>query len=211
MGTADATHRKSITELIRNFRSLRIAVFAPPSSESKDFLMHLHRMGSQADLQWPPPAQMPHQIDVVFLAVSPFIEEDIKFNWDVEAPPAALIAVVDYENPLIVEAALHLNVQATIGMPFRSFGLMINVLLSVSKFKEEQKLIASNRRLKAKLASHTETERAKAIVSQKYAIDGNMAYDVIRKHAMNKRRSVESVVHAIVVASEVLELDISDI
>lgn len=211
MSPPDPENRKTVTELIRNFRSIRIAVFAPPSSESDDFLLHLQRMGSKASLQWPPPAQMPQDVDVVFLAVRPSIEEDIEFNWDVEDPPAALIAVVDYENPLIVEAVLNLNVQATIGMPFRPFGLMINVLLSMAKFKREQKLVGSNQRLKAKLTTLNDTERAKSIVSQKYAVDGDTAYNFIRKHAMNKRTSVETIVQEIIAANAVLELVLSDI
>jgi len=209
MKSPDQENRKSVAELIRSFRSLQIVAFMPESAEGTDVLAHLKRMGSQVSQQWPPPKTVPPDIDVVFIAVRPLIEDDIEFDWDINDPPAALVAIVDYENPLIAEATLNLNVQATIGMPFRPFGLMINVLLSIANFKREQKLVADAKTLKSKMMSVYDTERAKLIVSQKYAVGGDAAYKIIRKQAMNKRTSIESIVQAIIAADEVLNLDSS--
>lgn len=207
MAYRDQRGRKPIAELIRNFRSLRILACLPPSDERDEFLSHLRRMGSRAEVQWPPPLEMPASLDVVFLAVRPLIENDIDFNWNTDAPPAALIAVVDYENPLIAEAVLSLNAQATIGIPFRSFGVMIDVLLSIANFKREQKMRLSIQKMRSKISMLKEIEKAKEIVAQRYAVDGDVAYKIIRQEAMNKRVSVESVVRAINAAVEILSLD----
>jgi AmiR/NasT family two-component response regulator len=201
---------KSIAELIRNFRSLRMLCLVPPGPESDEFIQHLKRMGCNVDLQWPPPHDLPDNLDVVFLAVRPVIEEDIAFNWKPDQMRAALIALVDYENPLIVEATLHLKAQSTIGMPFRSFGVMIDVLLSVANFKRERALLLKAQRLASKINMLAEIEKAKSIMAEKYGIDGDFAYEIIRKQAMNRRTTIESIARTIVAGNDILNLDLTD-
>lgn len=183
----------------------------PPGRESDEFLMHLQRMGCRVEVQWPPPPEMPADLDIVFVAVRPLIEDDIAFAWSAESPPAALIAVVDYENPLIVEATLHLRAQATIGMPFRPFGVLIDVLLSVANFKREKSQKGKINKLNAKIKSLSDIEKAKEIVAGRYNVSGDIAYKIIRNQAMNKRATVESIVSAIMSANEIMNLDLTEI
>ncbi|GMG81519.1 ANTAR domain-containing protein [Paralimibaculum aggregatum] len=200
----------SISELIRNIRALRILVLTPPSPEAEELLMHLQRIGCRFNRMWPPPAQIPGEIDVVFVAVRPIIEDKVEFDWAAEEPPACLIAVVDYENPLVVEQVLRMNAQAVIGLPVRPFGIMTNVLLSVANLKRERRLRKHFNRLYAKLQARNEIERAKSILAASRGISAERAYQLIREQAMNKRSTVEEIAKIIISAEEIFNIDLTE-
>lgn len=150
--------RKDSPILVKDLRSLRVLLLQPESSEGKDLWEHLNRIGCNVRSHWPPPAEIPEDTDVVFLFVRPLVEGDVSFKWDADDPPAVLIAIVDYENPTVVEKMLRLRAQAVIGLPLRSFGVLANVLLSINNHKRECRFKARVLRLEGKLRAHRDID-----------------------------------------------------
>lgn len=198
-----------VSELIRNLRSLRVLLVHPKDREAEDLLEHLNRIGCQVQTQWPPPREVPSNIDVVFLALRQVVEDNIEFHWDADEPPAVLIAIVDYENPIIVERVLQMKAQAVIGLPLRPFGVLANVLLSVTNHKREKKLLAYNERLRSKLKAKNDIDKAKSILIQAHGISEDRAYEFIREQAMNKRTTIEAIASSIINASDLLQLNLT--
>jgi AmiR/NasT family two-component response regulator len=106
--------------LLKDLRTLRIAVFHPDDADGRQLIQQLQRIGCQVQAFWP---ALPAGIDVVFLAVRPE-SMDAEFQWLRGEEVPTIIAMVTYENPTIVEAVLRIGVQAVLPSPIRSFGLL---------------------------------------------------------------------------------------
>ncbi len=200
----------SISTLIKNLRSLRVLLLHPKSDEGEELWRHLNRIGCQVRTAWPPPSEIPTDTDVVFLAVRPIVEGEIEFDWNADEPPAVLLAVVDYENPVVVEKVIRMKAQAVIGLPLRPFGVLANLLLSLTNHRREQKLRGHVKRMADKLKANRDIDRAKAVLISTHHISEERAYEIIREQAMNKRTTIEAIALSIINASEALRLDLTN-
>lgn len=190
--------------LIKDLRSLRVLLLQPETSEGRELLEHISRIGCQVQSFWPPPDEFPANIDVVFLFVRSLVESDVQFEWDADNPSSVLIAIVDYENPTVIEKMLRLKAQAVIGLPLRQFGVLANILLSVNNHKREQRLRVRAKRLEGRLNAYRDIDNAKAILMKAHNISGDRAYQIIRNQAMNKHTTIEAIALAIINASNLL-------
>lgn len=194
------------SEALRNLRSLRVLVLHPRDEDGEELLRHLNRIGCQTQATWPPPRQLPDPLDVIFLSLRPVIEAQLSFPWKADNPPAALVVVVDYENPVMVDAVLKLNAQAVIGLPIRPFGLLTNLVSAHTLFTRERKLQRRIEKLEEKVRSIKRLDQAKGILMRNHGMDEDAAYRMIRSQAMNKRMTTEAIAVAIINASEILGL-----
>lgn len=119
-------------------------------------------------------------------------------------PGGRSIAIVDYENPTVIEKMLRLKAQAVIGLPLRQFGVLANILLSVNNHKREQRLRVRAKRLEGRLNAYRDIDNAKAILMKAHNISGDRAYQIIRNQAMNKRTTIDAIALAIINASNLL-------
>ncbi|AWC20726.1 Aliphatic amidase regulator [Aminobacter sp. MSH1] len=197
-------NERSAPILIKDLRNLRVLLLQPKSSEGEELWQHLNRIGCQVQTNWPPPAEIPANTDVVFVFVRPIVEGDIVLNWNADDPPAVLIAIVDYENPIIVEKVLRLRAQAVIGLPLRTFGILANLLLSVNNHRREQRLRLRVERMDAKLKAHRDIDKAKAILMAANNVSEQVAYETLREQAMNKRTTIEAIAMAVITARDLL-------
>ena len=188
--------------MIKDLRSFRVLLLQPDSTEGKELWEHLTRIGCTVQSFWPPPAKIPLNTDVVFLFMRALVEGDIDFVWDADNPPAVLIAIVDYENPTVIEKILRLKAQAVIGVPLRPLGVLANVLLSVNNQRREQRIRDRVVRLEAKINAVRDIDKAKAILMQTHKISDERAYQIIRDQAMNKRTTTEAIAVAIINATD---------
>lgn len=200
----NSPNERSAPILIKDLRHLRVLLLQPKSSEGEELWQHLNRIGCQVQTNWPPPAEIPANTDVVFVFVRPIVEGDIVLNWNADDPPAVLIAIVDYENPIIVEKVLRLRAQAVIGLPLRTFGILANLLLSVNNHRREQRLRLRVERMDAKLKAHRDIDKAKAILMAANNVSEQVAYETLREQAMNKRTTIEAIAMAVITARDLL-------
>ena len=60
--------------IINDLKSLTVLIVFPKSTEGEELWEHLTRIGCQIQTCWPPPIEIPKNIDVVFLFVRPIVE-----------------------------------------------------------------------------------------------------------------------------------------
>ncbi len=189
--------------MLRNLRSLRVVVFHPSDQDGEEIIRQLQRIGCQVRAFWPPLEKLPDEVDLVFLAVRPeVIGQDFPWLKAEETPP--LIAVVNYENPTVVEAVIKVDAHGVLASPVKSFGLLTSMVIArqlAAKEKEQAKHID---RLEQRLAGIRRLSKAKAILMQTRAITEEQAYEIIREQAMSKRVTTEEIATAIINANEIL-------
>ena len=190
--------------IINDLRSLTVLIVYPKSTEGEELWEHLTRIGCQIQTCWPPPKEIPKNIDVVFLFVRPIVEGEYTFNWNTEKPPAVLIGIVDYENPSMLEKILSLQAQAVIGLPLKPFGILANIMLSVTNHRREIKISDRLARVNSKMKAYRDIDKAKLFLMNSRNFTEDRAYEFIREHAMNKRTTIEAMALAIINASELL-------
>lgn len=190
---------------LKELRRLRVAVLHPDDADGLQLTQQLQRIGCQVQAFWPPCPTLPEGTDVVFLAVQPETAH-LEFEWArVENAPTC-IAVVNYENPTIVETVLRLGAKAVLPAPVRSFGLMSALVIARSLNNEIQGHVRRIQKLEAKLTGARRIVEAKTILMHTRGITESEAYDLIRDQAMSKRVTTEDIAAAIVNANEILSM-----
>lgn len=193
------------SSLVRNLHSVRVLLIQPRDQESENLYRHLTRIGCRVQTCWPPPVIDPSAFDVVCVALRPIVEREIKFVWDAANPPAALVAVIDYENPVIVQAAVGLNAHAVIGLPLRNFGIIANLFIALKNYRSEKDQRGQIEKLNRRLSGMRAVNNAKEILMKNKGISESEAYAMIRDQAMNKRMSIQDVALAIINANEIFQ------
>jgi AmiR/NasT family two-component response regulator len=190
---------------LKELRTLRVAVLHPDDSDGRQLTQQLQRIGCQVQAFWPPPPTLPEGVDVVFLAVHPEITQ-LDFEWSRSENPPTCIAVVNYENPTIVETVLRLGAKAVLPAPVRSFGLLSALVVARTMNNEIQCHARRVRKLEAKLLGARRIAEAKNILMRTRNVTEGGAYDLIRDQAMSKRVTTEEIAAAIINANEILSL-----
>jgi AmiR/NasT family two-component response regulator len=114
--------RGTNSNLLRQLRSLNVCVFHPEDQDGQEIIGQLHRIGCRVQAFWPALDKLPADVDLVFLAVRPEVLS-IDLPWLRREGTPPVIAVVTYENPVLVEAVLALDAYGVIASPVKSFGL----------------------------------------------------------------------------------------
>lgn len=197
------TSTRSTPELLKDLRSLRVAVFHPRDNDGEQLIRQLQRIGCQVQAFWPLTAELNEPFDVAFLAVNPeTITLDLPWIKSEDAP--VRVAVVNYENPTIVDGMLRLGASAVIATPIRSFGVLSTLILArqlAGDLRLQRKRVA---KLESKLQSIRKITDAKGVLMNSRKISEEDAYAVIRDQAMVKRVTIEEIATAIVNANEIL-------
>ena len=177
----------------------------PDDADGRQLTQQLQRIGCQVQAFWPPVQHLPEGIDVAFMAVQPdFI--NLRFEWTQSEDAPAVIAVVTYENPTIVEAVLESRAKAVLPSPVRSFGLLSALVVAREAHKESRSLARRLRKTEAKLLGVRQLAEAKSILMKTHDVSEGQAHDLIREQAMSKRTTMEDIAAAIVNANEILSL-----
>ncbi|MBI6629960.1 ANTAR domain-containing protein [Pontibaca sp. S1109L] len=142
--------------------------------------------------------------DVVFVAVRSVAEAGADLKWSIDAPPAAMVALLDYENPAIMEEAIRLGPHAVLGLPIRNFGAVASVFVALQNFKRQKKLNSTIKRLKSRIEGDKLLSKAKDVLLCNSEMTEEDAYKALRTHAMNKRVSIQEIAKSIVNAEGIL-------
>ncbi|MDI1340465.1 MAG: ANTAR domain-containing protein [Polaromonas sp.] len=201
-------HRRAVRTtppLLKDLRTLRVAVFHPDDADGRQLTQQLQRIGCQVQAFWPPLPALPVGIDVIFLAVRPE-SMDTEFEWLKGEDVPTVIAVVTYENPTIVETVLHIGAQAVLPSPIRSFGLLSALVVARCVHRDMKRQARRLRKLEAKVLGVRQIAEAKSILVRTRQITEDAAYDLIRDQAMSKRVTTEEIAAAIVNANEIMSI-----
>ncbi|CAB3761359.1 ANTAR domain-containing response regulator [Paraburkholderia humisilvae] len=189
--------------ILRDLRSLKVAVIHPQDQDGEELLAQLQRIGCDVEVFWPRLDSLPSGTGLVVMAVRPETLA-ITFPWlgANSAPP--VIPVVTYENPITIEAVLRLNAFATIPSPVRSFGLLTAIAVALTQCKALRMRERYIERLEQKQANLRLIQQAKRIVMDARKVSEDEAYQLLRSQAMLKREQIETIAGEIVKAHETL-------
>ena len=195
--------QNSTPDLLRNLRNTRVMVFHPKDADGELLVQQLERIGCQVITMWPPLAELPDTVDVVFCAVRPD-HGAVRCPWMDGDPPVPVIAVINSENPTVVGAALRLGARAVLISPLRSAGILSSLAMAKHQHAELRESRRRTARLEQKLLSANQISAAKAILVRTRNVSDEEAYRIIREQAMSKRTATEDIARAIIHADSIL-------
>lgn len=192
--------------LLSDLRDLRVAVFHSDDKEREELVRHLQRFGCEVYASWPPRPDLAPGTDMVFLSIVPNgIIPKWALNRDIDGP--ALVAIVTYESPTVMESVLKLGAENVVTSPVKVFGLLATLVLS-RQIRERRRLLHKRiQRLEEKIAGIRDVTEAKAILMRCRRLSEADAYRFLREQAMTKRVTVEQMAVMIVEAHKVLPFD----
>ncbi|MDB5818290.1 MAG: hypothetical protein JWQ11_1930 [Rhizobacter sp.] len=195
--------QRSTPDLLRNLRNLRVMVFHPKDADSELLTEQLQRIGCQVMTMWPPLAELPDSVDFVYCAVRPD-HAATQCAWMVEEPTRPVIAIIDYENPTVIDAAMRMGSVAVLTSPIHSTGILSSLAMAQHIHARHNELQRRNARLQQKLLGANQVSQAKAILVRTRCVSDADAYRLIREQAMTKRVPTEEIARAIIQADDVL-------
>ena len=195
--------QRSTPDLLRNLRNSRVMVFHPRDSDGELLVQQLQRIGCQVLTMWPPLPELPESVDVLFCAVQPD-QAAVSCTWMGAETAIPVIAIINYENPTVVDAALRMGAVAVLVSPVRSAGILSTLAMAKHAHAERRELSRRALRLEQKLASVNTVSEAKAILVRTRQVTDSEAYRVMREQAMSKRVPVEEIAQAIIHADGIL-------
>ncbi|HMN14211.1 MAG TPA: ANTAR domain-containing protein [Bellilinea sp.] len=190
------------TSLLNRLRGLRVVVCCPDNPEREELILNLQRFGFKMETCWPPLESITEDIDLVFLAIVP---RGVIPAWALERDSrrAALIAIIGYENPTIMNSVLRISAEGVVASPIRQFGLLATIVLSLQIFEHHQSMMKQVRRLELKLIGIKQVHEAKLIIMNARNVSEEQSYKILREEAMARRMTVESLARTIVEANKI--------
>ncbi|MEL6219415.1 MAG: ANTAR domain-containing protein [Pseudomonadota bacterium] len=191
--------------VLRDLRELSVTVVHPADQDGSVVLDQLRRIGCRTEAAWPPPKALPARVDVVFAGITHDHHAALKRMIRRSEPPQpAVIALIDYENPAMLQLVLDLEAVAVISKPVRPFGLLTNLVVARNAWLEQHALTNRIATLEARLSGQKRIAKAKSILMETQGISEKAAYRTIRSQAMSKRVSIDEMAVAIINANELL-------
>jgi AmiR/NasT family two-component response regulator len=182
---------------------MRVCIFHPHNRDSELLVRQLQRIGCQAHCFWPPLDAPVEGTDLVFVGLYP---DTIGFDYcwcnSDDAPP--VVAVVNYENPTIIEAVLRIGAKAVLTAPVRAFGVLSALVVAQHIAADMKRLKKRVARLEEKVEGVRKIAEAQEILARQRGLSKIDAYQAIRAQAMARRVAVEEIAAAIIAADEIL-------
>lgn len=193
----------TIRKLFDELRGIEVLVIHPAGPDCEVLHDQLKRIGCRVKPVWPCPATPPPDSAVIFLLIS--AENAGTPVWGAADCGAALVALVDYENPTVLKSLLEVNAHTVLSKPFRASGILSTLVLARSVHGYEQRLLSKVRKLEETLRSRRVIERAVKLLGERRGVTDVEAYDHIRRQATSKRISIVEVAIMIINASDILD------
>lgn len=190
---------------LRDLRGLFVVIVHPRDPDGQAMLEQMERIGCKTELVWPPKRELPPNADVVFLGLFFDNRKDLtNMIRRSEKPGPAIIGVVDYENPAMLEFVLEIGAIAVTSKPVRSFGILTNLVVGYANSLREQEAQDRITRLEKKLLGKRNIAEAKTVLIRMHGMNEENAYKLIRERAMDKRMTIEDMAQAIIEAKDLL-------
>lgn len=185
--------------MLRELNGLRVLVLHTQDAESRILMSHLKRIGCEPTQCWPLPKKLEIEADVVLLA----IEEDqrsailsLTEAFTELSPP--LLGIVEYENPATLQLVLQSGCTGVIERPIRPFGLLTQLLLARTTWRQRTETLAHVRKLEGRYAAISKVTMAKTLLIAREGMTENEAHRRIQALAMAARCSLEDMAQKII-------------
>ncbi|HVY05563.1 MAG TPA: ANTAR domain-containing protein [Burkholderiales bacterium] len=188
---------------IRELRGTRVLVMHPADQEIDELLRHLRRIGCQTMHAWPAPDTFPEAIDVIFFPICP--TRPVALPQATAEGGPALIAIVDFENPIALRSLLDANAHSVVAKPIRSAGILASLVMARSIHGYQGRLLNKVAKLEETLRSRREIEKATRILMEVKGSSEDSAYQLIRQQATAQRLAMGVVARSIITAHRVFD------
>jgi two-component system, response regulator PdtaR len=187
---------------IQRLRDTHALVLHPQDRDGSELLRQLQRIGCRVEMAWPPPASVPAGTDVIYFLLES--DQAQMQNWRNGDVRAALIAIIDFENPTILKELLDCNAHGVLVRPIRPAGVLSTLVLALSNRSYETRLLGKVAKLEETLRGRREIEQATRIIMELRGLSEPRAYEFIRQQATAKRISTAKLAATIIDAQSIL-------
>jgi len=194
--------KPGIRRLMEDLRGARVLVVHPRDAEGNALIDQLKRIGCNVRGLWPPPVEIPRDVDTVFHLVEAAETPDFTASATDDGP--TFVAIIDYENPTVLKRLLDSNAHGVVNKPIRSFGILSSLVLARSAHGYARRLQGKVQKLEETLKARRDVDKAVKILVTLKKIGETEAYELIRQQATQKRLSMAQVAATIIGAQEVL-------
>ncbi|KIZ47861.1 MULTISPECIES: ANTAR domain-containing protein [Rhodopseudomonas] len=194
--------KPGIRRLIEELRGARVLVVHPRDVEGDALIDQLKRIGCNVRGMWPPPAELPNDVDTVFHLVE--TAETPAFVASASEDGPTFVAIVDYENPTVLKRLLDSNAHGVVNKPLRPFGILSSMVLARSLRGYTRRLEIKVQKLEETLKARRDVDKAVKILVTLKKIDEAQAYELIRSQATQKRLSMAQVAATVISAQDVM-------
>lgn len=189
--------------IMQDLRRARVLVVHPRDEDGDALVAHLKRLGCEVRATWPLPPVLPDGIDTVFLHI-----EDVPLEYalqmtDQQQP--AIIAIVTYESPTVLQTLIDLNAHGVISKPLRPLGILTQFALARYRQSYERRLAGKVQKLEDTLKGRRLIDRAVAALRSMNGLDEEAAYKLLRDQATAKRVAMATVAESIIAAQETMK------
>jgi AmiR/NasT family two-component response regulator len=194
--------KPGIRRLMEDLRGARVLVVHPRDAEGDALIDQLKRIGCNVRGLWPPPAEIPRDVDTVFHLVEAAETPDFTASATDDGP--TFVAIIDYENPTVLKRLLDSNAHGVVNKPIRPFGILSTLVLARSAHGYARRLQGKVQKLEETLKARRDVDKAVKILVTLKKIGETEAYELIRQQATQKRLSMAQIAATIIGAQEVL-------
>jgi AmiR/NasT family two-component response regulator len=194
--------KPGIRRLMEDLRGARVLVVHPRDAEGDALINQLKRIGCNVRGLWPPPAEIPRDVDTVFHLVEAAETPDFTASATDDGP--TFVAIIDYENPTVLKRLLDSNAHGVVNKPIRPFGILSSLVLARSAHGYARRLQGKVQKLEETLKARRDVDKAVKILVTLKKIGETEAYELIRQQATQKRLSMAQIAATIIGAQEVL-------
>jgi len=194
--------KPGIRRLMEDLRGARVLVVHPRDAEGDALIDQLKRIGCNVRGLWPPPAEIPRDVDTVFHLVEAAETPDFTASATDDGP--TFVAIIDYENPTVLKRLLDSNAHGVVNKPIRPFGILSSLVLARSAHGYARRLQGKVQKLEETLKARRDVDKAVKILVTLKKIGEMEAYELIRQQATQKRLSMAQIAATIIGAQEVL-------
>jgi AmiR/NasT family two-component response regulator len=194
--------KPGIRRLMEDLRGARVLVVHPRDAEGDALIDQLKRIGCNVRGLWPPPAEIPRDVDTVFHLVEAAETPDFTASATDDGP--TFVAIIDYENPTVLKRLLDSSAHGVVNKPIRPFGILSSLVLARSAHGYARRLQGKVQKLEETLKARRDVDKAVKILVTLKKIGETEAYELIRQQATQKRLSMAQIAATIIGAQEVL-------
>ena len=187
--------------LIRDVRNSKVVVIHPIDEDQRILTHQLRRIACRVSEVWPIRESLLNGADAIFFLADPGESNNLGYLSDWHQ--SALIAIISYENPLILHSITEIGIHGVITKPIRPIGVLANLLTTMSIFKYEGRLNARIAKLDETLKARRLVERATRILAEHQKIAVDDAYARMRTEAMNKQVTISEMANSIINADTI--------
>lgn len=195
--------RPGTRKLVEDLRGMQVLVAHPPDGERTALINQLRRFGCQVRDAWPPPRESPQDVDSIFQLVEAPEKAGSAPVFTAGGP--TFLAIVDYENPVVLRQLIDCNAHGVITKPIRPFGILSALVLARSLNGYTHRLETKVTKLEETLKGRRDVEKAVKMLMQLKKVSEAEAYEMLRRQATQKRLSMARVAATIISARDVLD------